>query len=414
MRRFVLAMLLATCLVWGVASDAEDSPHFRGPNRDGNFGDTGLLKAWPEGGPNIAWTAKGMGNGYSSASVVGDLIYVSGKQPDGQGTITELNRDGSVARQINYGLETDEFQAPGSRSTPTIDGNRLYVMSALGVVYCIDIASGEKIWDVNVMERFGGELIQWHIAESILIDGDRLICTPGGKDASVVALNKMTGETLWTSKGLSDPSGYCSANVFDHNGRKIVVTMTAKLVVCVDAETGEVLWSHEHETENDVHAVTPLYANGQIYFTAGQGSGGALLQLSEDASSYTVKWSDTRLDSWFHGVVNVDGAIYGTTEQNRGEIVCLDWNTGKVNWSSKDVAMGVVVHADGMIYLYEGPMKGALRLIKASPDGYESTGFVKIDVGPDKHKHWAHPTIAHQRLYLRYGDSLIAYDIAAN
>lgn len=414
MYKALLTIAVAVGLLWTGLAGAADSPQFRGPNRDGHFAETGLLKAWPEGGPAIAWTAEGLGGGYSSASVVGDLIYVTGKQADGQGVLTVLNRDGSVARRVPYGKETDEEEAPGTRSTPTIDGNRIYIVSGLGVINCFDMATWEKIWEANILERFNGELVTWHISESVVIDGNKLICTPGGPDASLAALDKMTGETIWTTKGLSAPSAYCSPNVYDHNGRRIIITMVAKLVVGIDVETGEVLWTHEHEEEYDIHAVTPLYSDGGVYYTAGHKSGGGMLTLSEDGSSYEVKWTDKRLDCYHHGVVLVDGYIYGTTNRNRREIVCLNWETGEVAWGSNEVEVGVVIYADGMLYLYEGPKKGGLRLIKATPEGYDSTGYVAIDSGGDKHKHWAHPTIAHKRIYVRYGPKLIAYDIAAN
>ena len=401
----VAVALLLSGTVW-----AADSPQFRGPNRDGKFPETGLLQAWPEGGPPVLWVATGLGAGYASVSVVGDTIYVPGMFGE-EGYVFMLDLAGNVKGKFLYGMETQEKRAPGPRSTPTIDGNRLYIMTGLGVLSCWQVPEGAKLWEVNVLERFGGENITWNIAESVLIDGDNVICTPGGPDASVVALDKMTGETKWTSKGLSEHSAYCSPDVIERGGRRIIVTMTAKSVVGIDAATGELLWTHFHETDYDIHAVTHVYADGMLYYTAGYKSGGGMLALSSDGSAITPKWRDMNLDCQHHGVVLLDGYIYGTSHGSRKGLVCLELTTGNVMWSTNEVKQGVVEYADGMLYIYEGPKGGTVRLVKATPDGFTQTGSFVVTEGADNH--WAHPTIAGKRLYIRHGDALIAYDIAA-
>jgi len=407
MRRLVAIVVIVMCMA-GVAC-AEDVTQFRGPNRDGRFAETGLLKAWPDGGPAVVWVRKGLGKGYSSVSVVGDTIYATGKEGDGLGYLYLLDLDGNVKSKTPYGKETDEKQAPMSRSTPTIDGDRAYVISAPGVVTCFKIPDGTKLWDVDMIKEFGAELSTWHYAESVLIDGNRAICTPGGRNA-VVALDKMTGETVWTSKGLSDGVSYCSAVIAEHGGRRIMLTMTAKYVVGLDPETGEVLWTHKHETDYDIHAVAPVYDDGLIFYTGGYGSGSGVLKLSPDASSVTSVWKDKTLDNQHHGVILLDGYIYGTGHKT-SELICLEMKTGKIVWRTKEVTQGVVVFADGMLYVYEGPKRGIVSLVKATPAGYERTGSFTVTEGTDKH--WAHPTISGGRLYIRHGDALIAYDVAA-
>jgi outer membrane protein assembly factor BamB len=399
--------MLALLVLAGVAH-AGDSPQFRGPNRDGRFDEQGLLKAWPENGPPVAWVAKGLGSGYSSVSVVQGKIYVPGMLDDQNGYIFVLNLDGTIERKIPYGKETLVEQAPGPRSTPSIDGNRLYIISGLGVVCCIDLTKGEKLWEVNIFERFRGENSTWSLAESLLVDGDRLICTPGGPDAGVVALNKMTGDTIWTTKGLSDKPSYCSPTIVDHKGGRILLTETAKLVVGIDAATGALLWTHDHPTEYDIHAVTPIYKDGLVYFTGGYGSGSGALELSPDGASVTLKWTDKNLDCQHHGVVLVDGYLYGTGH-NKAQLVCLKMATGKLVWSTKEIKQGAVVYADGMLYVYEGPKSGVVSLVKAVPAGFERTG--KFTVTEGTNNHWAHPTIANGRLYIRHGDTLMAYNI---
>ena len=403
----MIAVIVLLAILAGAAY-AGDSPQFRGPNRDGKFEEQGLLKAWPEGGPSVAFVTKGLGKGYASASIAKGKIYVPGMLDDQAGYVFVLNLDGAIERKISYGQETPEHEAPGPRSTPTVDGDRLYILSGLGVVCCLDLVKGEKMWEVNVLERFSGENSKWNLAESLLVDGDRVICTPGGKDAVLAALNKMSGETIWTTKGVVDQASYCSPTIISHNGRRILLTETGKRVVGVDAETGVLLWTHDHLTLYDIHGVTPVYGAGLVYFTGGYAAGGGALELSPDGASVKVKWQDVNLDCQHHGVVLVDGYLYGTSHKT-SELMCLEMATGKLMWRTKEVSQGVVVYADGMLYVYEGPKKGIVSLVKAVPTGFERTGQLTITEGADKH--WAHPAIANGRLYVRHGDALIAYNL---
>ncbi len=407
--RTVPILLLAVAFSGMV--QAGESPQFRGPNRDGRFEETGLLKQWPDTGPPVAWVATGLGSGYASASVAGQKIFVPGTPADQEASISVLNSEGTVERKIPYGKETQDQQAPGSRSTATIDGERLYILSGLGVVNCIDLTKGSKLWEVDILERFKGTNNTWNLAESLLVDGDRVICTPGGPDAGLAALNKLTGETLWVTKGLSDQASYCSPAIIEHKGRRILVTETCKLVVGADAVTGVLLWTHEHPTKYDIHAVTPVYKDGLLYFTGGYGSGGGALELSQDGGAVTVKWTDKNLDCQHHGVVLADGYLYGTSQES-GQLMCLEMASGKMMWSTKEVRQGAVVYADGMLYVYEGPKSGVVSLVKAVPTGFERTGHFKVTEGSGNH--WAHPTIANGCLLVRHGDALIAYNVKSN
>lgn len=406
-----LLIVTAVLVGWTSIVSAADVTQFRGDDRMGAFQETGLLKSWPDGGPPVAWVADSLGHGFSSPIVVGNTIYLPGTLGTADGYIFMLGLDGQVKGKFAYGQETLDSRAPGSRSTPTLDGNRLYMLSGLGVVSCHTVPDGLLQWQVNVFEVFGGKNITWSLAESVLIDGDKVICTPGGPDASVVALNKMTGATLWTSKGLSDAASYCSPDIVEHNGRRIVVTETAKLVVGIDPETGEVLWTHEHPTAYDIHEVTPILGDGLLYYTGGYKSGGGALKLADDGSSITPAWSDSALDCQHHGVVLIDGYLYGTGHQSRHGLTCLEMATGKLMWTTREVSTGVIVSADGMLYVYEGPKKGVMALVKATPDGFEPAGSFEVTQGSKEH--WAHQVIAGKRLYVRHGEVLIAYDIAA-
>ena len=405
-----IAGTLAACLV-ALTASAGDVYQFRGPDRLGVYDETGLLKAWPESGPPIAWVLEGLGAGVSSVSVVDSKIYVTGMSEDQMGHLYVISMDGKIEKDIPYGPETVEKQSPGTRSTPTIEGNRAYLLSSLGLLCCIDLTAGTKVWEVNILERFVGEKILWDLSESVLIDGDRVICTPGGPDALMAALNKNTGETIWTTKGLKDKASYSSPNIITHNGRRIIVQATGLYIIGVDPETGALLWSFEQKTPYDIHGVTPIYSNGLLYYTAGDGLGGGALEIAPDGNSVTSKWLDTNLDCLHHGVVLVDGYLYGAGFKGDGKLVCVEMATGKHMWTSEEVKLSNVVAADGMLYCYGSPKSGIVSLVKASPTAFERTGEFTLTQGTKQH--WAHPTIAHGRLYIRHGDALVAFDVKA-
>ncbi|HOH35239.1 MAG TPA: PQQ-like beta-propeller repeat protein [Candidatus Hydrogenedentes bacterium] len=407
MRKVLTIAFVGMCL--SSVALAGDSPQFRGPNRDGRFDEEGLLETWPESGPPLLWVAKGLGKGYSSPSVAGGTIYVPGMSDETTAAIFILSTGGAIERTIPVGAETEDKQAPGPRSTPTIEGDSLYMISGLGEVYCLDIPSGTKRWSVNILERFGGPNIMYTLAESLLVDGERVICTPGGPDAGLAALNKQTGETLWTTKGFSDPASYCSPIIYTHDARRLLLTETANFLVGVDADSGQFLWQVEHPTRDGIHAVTPLYQDGLVYYTGGYQAGGGAVRLSDDGAQVEPAWKDETLDCQHHGVVLDRGYLYGTSHMLGNELVCTEMATGKVMWKTGEVRQGVVIYADGMLYIYEGPKRGIVHLVKATPEGFQRAGLFTVTEGDGNH--WAHPAIANGVLYIRHGDVLLAYNL---
>jgi len=405
--RWVIVVVVGMGL--GMMAFGEDSPQFRGADRTGVFKEEGLMTAWPPDGPPVAWVAKGFGKGYSSAVVAGGRIYVTGMPEEEVGMVYVLDLDGIILKKFTYGKETVEKQAPGPRSTITIDGDKGYLLSGLGVLSCVDLTQGAVVWSVDMLERFHAKNTMWHIAESVLVDGDKVLCTPGGPDTTVAALNKTTGETVWKTRSLDDKTSYCSPVIAVHNGRRLLLTATDKYIVGVDADTGELLWSHEQKVPWGIHANTLVYKNGLVHYMAGDNKGGGALELSPDGSAVTLKWTDTNLSALHHGAVEVGGYLYGTNNKP-SSLACLEMATGKLLWRTEEIGEGATVSADGMLYIYEGPKKGVVSLVKAKPDGYERTGVFTVTEGTDNH--WAHPTIANKRLYIRHGDALIAYDIA--
>jgi len=406
-----IVALFLTILLTGGFCFADDWPQFRGPNRDGKSAETGLLQKWPEAGPKQLWAVEGLGIGFSSVAVADGLIYTTGMLGS-EGFLFAYDLNDKFQWKVSYGPEWSRSHK-GTRTIPTVDDDRVYVFSGTGVLACFDAKSGEKKWAVDTLEKFQGSNLRWGIAESVLIVGSNAICTPGGPDASIVALDKMTGQTAWTSKGLSENSAYCTPALIEISDVQLIVTMLQKSVVGLDAKTAKVLWKDNVKIGigRANHPVTPLYHDGHVYFTAGYDKGGVKYKLSADGTEVIKMWDDDTLDVHHGGVVLVDGYIYGANWKGnaRGDWVCLDWDTGEVMYEAKwNGNKGAIIYADGMLYCYD-ENTGDVALVKASPKSFEIVSCFRITRGSGKH--WAHPAISDGRLYIRHGDVLMAYDI---
>lgn len=409
MNRMTLGSAFGVVLALALTVPGADSPRFRGPAGDRVFPETGLLEQWPEGGPKLAWSAKGLGPGYSSAVVVDGTVYVTGMDEQNQGVLFAFAEDGSRKWQVAYGPEfVQAGPAPtGTRGTPTVDGDRVFVMTGFSKLVIIDAGEGRVLRTVDLLERFGAKPATFGFAECVLVDGRKVICTPGGSDASLVALDRDTGETIWQTKGLSQPSGYCSARLISHNGRRLVLTMLANSVVAVDVGSGEVVWQQPYPHRAEVQPNPPLYADGMVYVSSGMGTGSAMFSLGQADPDAATKWRSRNLDCQMQGTVLLDGYIYGTAQSGNRGLVCLDWETGQMKWNASTTGMGVVVAADGMLYVYT--QEGTMILVEPNPDEYKPVSQFAITAGTNEH--WAHPTIANGRLYVRRGDALMVYEI---
>ncbi len=411
MKKTLFVLMCSVASLLAVVAEGADCPRFRGPAGDGIFPETGLLKQWPESGPKLVWSAQGLGKGYSSATVANGTVYVTGMDDQKQGYLFAFNLDGSPKWKAPYGPELEQRgpAVAGTRGTPTIDGDQVFLLTGFAKLITFDTAKGQVLRTVDLLERFGAEQATFGFAESVLVDGQKVICTPGGPDASLVALDRNTGETIWQTKGLSQPSGCCSARLIRPNGQSLVVTMLANGVVAVDAGSGQVVWQHEYPHRAGVQPNPPLYADGAVYVCSGMGTGGAMLSLAESNPTATPKWTDKKLDCQMQGTVVIGGCVYGTAQSGNRGLVCLDWKTGQAKWNAAEIGQGVVVAADGMLYVYG--QEGTMYLVKPSAEAFELAGRFAVQKGTDEH--WAHPTIANGRLYIRHGDALMAYDVKA-
>ena len=379
---------------------------WRGPDRDGVYPEENLLAEWPDEGPGIIWEYNDLGGGYSSAAVTNKRVYAAGTI-DSVSHLFAFDLDGKLLWKTELGREwTKTF--PGIRSTPLIVGEMGYIVNGLGILFCFNTETGEITWQKHLLEDFGASNIQHGINENLLVDGEKLFCTPGGPDSNIVALDRVTGDIIWVSKGAGEKSAYCSPKLIEVGGNKFVITMTFKTLVSVNAKNGEVAWVKPLEgDEYGIHSQTPIYRDGWLFVQDGYEIGCFMLKLSGDGYSYQDVWKSKVLDETNGHAVVMGDRIYGAAETKK-KFVCLDWNTGELLYDTREISEGTVIAADGMLYCCT--YAGELSLVKPNPDNFEIVSRITLP-GEDK-EHIAHPVIKDGRLYIRHRDLLRVYDVA--
>jgi outer membrane protein assembly factor BamB len=404
-RAFTLVFTIGLGLA---AVQAADWPQWQGPDRTRISKETGLLKEWPTGGPRLVWTANNLGTGYGSMAVAGDRVFLQGAR-GANSVVIALNRpDGKEVWSKPLGPIETRMRTPqgaGPRGTPTIDGDRMYVLTENGDLACLK-TDGSPVWQLNILKEFGGSQLQWMISESPLVDGPHVVVSPGGPGAGIVKLDKMTGKTVWTSKELGDTAAYSSITVADVQGVRTYMTFTAQAGVGVRASDGKLMFRYQKAANGVANIATPIFYDNKVFFTSGYGAGAGLLDLTAKNGEVIANevYHTTNMKNHHGGVVLVDGYVYGFNDLI---LTCLEFGTGKLIWRDRSVGKGSVTYADGHLYVQsENNMVG---LAEASPAGYREKGRFEI---PDKGQmSWAHPVISDGRLYLRNQDTLLVYDI---
>jgi outer membrane protein assembly factor BamB len=396
--------ILIFALLLTMNLDAQEPTRWRGPEANGNYPDKGLLRSWPANGPEILWSYEGLGQGHSSVAVADKYLFTTG-MIDSTGYLFKFSMDGSLQWKKAYG---PEFSASwyGTRGTPVVAGNHVYVESGMGMLLCFHASNGVILWSKDLFRDFDGQNITWGLNETPVVDGEIIYVTPGGKQHNVVALNRYNGELVWSSRGKGELSAYCTPLLFEHGGRKILATHTASHLLGLDASNGELLWSQRQPNQYSVHANTPLYEDGQLFYFSGYGQGGGLLELSPDGNSVKKRWFSDSLDSRMGGAVLLDGYLYTSGDYHR-EGRCVKFDSGEEMYAASDVGKGGVISADGMLFCYSD--RGELALVEADPSGFKVLGKTRVTLGSEQH--WAHPVIHEGVLYLRHGKALIAYGI---
>ena len=400
---------------------ADDWPQWRGPNREDKSAEKGLLKEWPKDGPPLVWKATGIGTGFSGVSVAGGKIFTMGQQKDSTFVyaLDENAKEGvnKVLWSTEIGKPSNPGGFPGTRCTPTVDGDRVYVLSQEGELACLKAADGKMVWHKSFKDDFNGGEPHWGFAESPLVDGDRLICTPGGKEGTLLALDKKTGEKLWRTADWKDGAQYSSPIAVEMGGQRQYIQLTMENVAGVDAGTGKVLWKAPRKGGTAV-ITTPVFHDGYVYVTSSYGVGCDLFKVTGDNGVYKaepVYTHDTNKVMANHhgGVILLDDKIYGCSGDRNW--VCQDLKTGEKVWEQDKgtPGKGSLAYADGHFYLRGEGSPSIVALIEATPKGYEEKGRFTQPDRSKGHAAWPHPVIANGKLYLRDQDVLLCYDLKA-
>jgi outer membrane protein assembly factor BamB len=404
-----------------LAASSSDWPQWRGPERDGISKETGLLKRWPAEGPKLLWQVDDIGDGYSTPAVVGTRIYLMSNRGFENEFVQALStEDGKPIWTTRIGSvgNPQDFLYAKARSTPTVDGDFIYALGSDGDLACLETGSGKIRWQKSIKKEFDGKPGIWAYAESPLVDGDVVVVTPGGAQATMVALNKKTGAVIWRSAVPGgDPAAYASAIVVKAGGRKQYVQFLSKGIVGVDAKTGQFLWRYAEPVKGMAQMVTPVARNGYVYGGAHSIGGGAV-RLRSDRGGVAAEqvYFARDLPNSIGGSVVVGEYLYGTAGTG---LVAVEFTTGKVKWQSEGIGRGSIAYADGLLFLHGE--NGDVALVEANPEAYREKGRFtpptqpkRKKLGPYPEKAWTYPVIANGRLYIRDIGTLWAYDIKAS
>jgi outer membrane protein assembly factor BamB len=421
-----LAMALLSATAFAGPSESFDWPQWQGPDRTAVSKETGLLQVWPQNGPLLAWKVKGLGGGYSAPSIAAGRILGMSNRGNDEVVWALAETDGKELWATRLGSAYTRQRMPqgkeGPGCTPTIDGDVAYALGGGGDLVCLRVADGKIVWRKSLTADFGGTVPTWAYRESPLIDGDKLIVTPGGREATLAALNKKTGAVVWKAQVPGgDAASYSSAIAIDFGGQRQYVQLLSRGLVSVAAENGKFLWRYDAPANrNGINITTPLYHDGEVFATSAYGAGGGLVKLSKDDKG-GVKAQEVyltrKMQNHHGGVILLDGYLYGASGGNEGGyLACLEFQTGKVMWDERDkpgrrgVKKGSVAFADGRIYYRQED--GTMILFEPSPKQYLERGRFKQPDRTDKPA-WPHPVLANGKLYLRDQDVLLCYDVKA-
>jgi outer membrane protein assembly factor BamB len=389
---------------------------WRGPQRDGKFSNTGLMKKWPDAGPQLLLKVEGIGKGYSSVIATDQFIFATG-MIDTLDYLSCITNEGQIKWKVPYGRSWVK-SFPETRSSPTIEGDRVYIISGTGELVCLNVSDGAIRWKVNVDKDYKSEWHIWGVSESPLIVDDKVICTPGGAKTSVVAFDKMTGNLVWQSESVGGPRSYVSPIIYVYKQFRYILAATGTNLIALEPATGKVVWTFKYwdgakwDQPGLIWANTPVVKGPDIFLSMGYDYRNVMLTMSEDGKSVTEKWSNLILDNHHHGLIELDGFIYGSNweSNSKGKWLCLDWNTGDVKYETDWLTKGALVYADGLLYILE-EKTGTVGLVNPNPQKFDVVSSFKLQGGNGPF--WSHPFIANGKLYLRHGDVLFVYNIKA-
>lgn len=416
MKQLISCILLAFILN---SSFSQQIAQWNGPNRNGTFPETNLLKKWPIGGPAMILKIEGVGRGYSQPVVSNNIIYITGIKQDTMDVLSSYDLKGKLLWETIYGHSWSGTY-PDSRSTPTIENNRIYLVSGMGEVVCLNLIDGKIIWSQNPFKDFKGKSRAWGIAESVLLTDKNAVSVIGGEVTAVVAYNKTDGALAWKTKSVGGARAYSSPILIERGGQKMIIAQASEYLMGINPENGEFIWTYKtidhFKGKTDYgrgdYTNTPLYYNGGIYLTAGYDCPGVMLSLSEDGKSVSSKWENMSMNTHHGGYVLVDGNIYGSTWINNalGRWASINWETGVTNWVAEWNNKGSIISADGLIFIYE-EKNGNIALVQ--PDAKELKVLSTFKIKEGTGMNFAHPSIYNGNLMVRHGDVLMLFNIKA-
>jgi outer membrane protein assembly factor BamB len=389
---------------------------WRGPGRTGIYNETGLLKSWPAEGPTLLWEASGIGMGYSSVTVTSDAVYITGIKGS-KDNLTAFTQDGKKKWEVEYGNMSTVGSSPESRCTPTFADGKIFVVSGQGELSCISPA-GKILWSVDYLKKYQIILPRFGISESPLVADKKVIVTPGGNIAAMVAFNVENGNVVWETPPLNEGSQYVNPLLIDSNGKKVIVTNTSTYIIGVNAADGKLLWKFDFGSVNadqkggKNYIQTPIFRDGFIFSANGYGQTAAKIKINPDGTDPTLVWKNPEINPHVGGMVLVGNYIYSSTHDNNtmGRWICVDWTTGKTMWITTWNNKGSVIANDGLLYIYE-EKNGNVALVRPNSEKLDIISSFKVDKGSGPY--WSHPVIDKGRLFLRHGDYLAVYSIKA-
>jgi len=378
---------------------------FGGPNRNGIYPETGLMDSWPAEGPVLVQTITGIGEGFGSPTITENGIYISG-MIDSVGYIFHFDNEYQLKWKTEIGREFT-FKYVGARGTPTIEDNRLYYVASMGNAVCLNAITGEKIWELNIFERFNGVAIKWGYAESPLIYGDKIFFTPGGKGSNFVALNKMNGNLIWAADIDSTYNAYCSPVIVNHNKKDLILLNSSYCILLIDPDNGNVLVRHPLTQSSFNHALPPLYIDGKLLYSSGYGEGATLFQIVDGKTLLDTIYTNSEFDCKLSGMHVFDGTVYGVSDK-RKQWMGMDINSGKTLFTSREIKPGSFILADNKFYMFSDV--GEVALSVPSKNEFKIVSQFRIPIG-NVTLAFAHPVIFKDLLYIRYNNNMWLYKI---
>lgn len=405
-----IALLLITLMCFA------QPEHWRGPKGDGKFTDTGLLKKWPDGGPQLVLKVEGIGKGYSSVIATDKHLFATG-MIDTLDYLSCITTEGQIKWKVPYGRSWKQ-SFPDTRGSVTVDGDRVYVISGTGQLSCVKVEDGTTLWKVNVDKDFQSEWHIWGVSESPLIVDDKVICSPGGKTTSFVAFDKMTGKLIWQTESVGGPRCYVSPIIYEYKQFRYILAATGTHLVAMEPSSGKIAWTFKYwdgakwDQPGLIWANTPVVKGADIFISMGYDYRNVMLTMAEDGKSVVEKWSNMVLDNHHHGLIELEGNLYGSNwiSNGKGNWVCMDWNSGEAKYETDWQNKGEIIYAEGLFYILD-EKGGNVALVNPNPQSFEVISSFKLQGGSGPF--WSHPYIANGKLYLRHGEVLFVYNIKA-